>query len=421
MADASARVVQIKATALLRRFERIRSLTMSLITTLSDADASAQSMPDAAPAKWHLAHTTWIFETTVLKKFDRGYREFDAQFSVLFGDQPARIPRSLRGVLTRPSLTAIMRYRAHVDAAMGSVILEASPEQQKLIDFACSHEERHQERLVADILHLFAQNPLGPAVWDAPAQRPTKAAPGMRWVAGRVGAVLIGAKDDSLSSESERPRHTQWLERHRLANRLVTNGEWILFVDAGGYKDSRLWLADGWAWVCAKNIEAPLYWRRDENGDWTGQYSLGGLAELDIGAPVRNVSYYEADAFARWSGGRLPTEAEWETAAQGLDPNEGKFMDKAEAVEPKPAEDNAELTQMFGDLWEWTSSPFGAYPGFVASQRTANRDEKFMSGRYVLKGGSCVTPRGHVRASYRNFLYPHQRWQFAGVRLARDD
>jgi ergothioneine biosynthesis protein EgtB len=422
MADVSPRVVQMRANALLRRFERVRALTIGLTRTLSDADASAQSMPDASPAKWHLAHTTWLFENRVLRELVGSYREFDARFSALFGGPAAgRVPRSRRGMLTRPSLETVLGYRAHVDAAIAAAILEASPEQQDLIELICSYEERHQERLVTDMLHLFAESPLAPAVWDTPEPRSARAAPAMRWVEGRYGAAMIGASEAGFSFGAERPCHRHWLKRHRLANRLVTNGEWILFMDAGGYLDPGLWLADGWAWVRTNSIEAPLYWRKDETGEWAGQLSLGGFVELNIGAPVRNVSYYEADAFARWSGGRLPTEAEWETAARDLNPTDGTFMDAPEAVEPQPAADSSDLTQMFGDLWEWTSSAFIAYPGHRRSSHEADGDEQFMSGRCVLKGGSCATPRGHVRASYRNFLQPHQRWQVSGVRLAMDD
>jgi ergothioneine biosynthesis protein EgtB len=415
------RVVAIKRCALRRQFRRVRALSDALVAGLSDADASAQSMPDAAPAKWHLAHTTWFFESFILRRFVADYQAFDARFESLFGDETsgAQIPRALRGMLTRPSLEVVRAYRAHVDAAMDRAISEASPESAALIELGCNREEQHQERLVTDILHLFAQNPLAPAAWRAPAARDNAAAPPLRWIDGRQGPAEIGASGAGFSFEAEGPRHTQWLEPHRLANRLVTNGEWLLFVESGGYGDARLWQPDGWAWVRAKNIEAPLYWRRDEDGDWGRQFGLGGLAALDIGAPVRNVSYYEADAFARWAGGRLPTEAEWESAAEALDPSEGTFLDAAAAVEPMPAPDDVGLTQMFGDVWEWTSSAFAAYPGLRASP--SSDAGTFLSGQYTLRGGSCATPRGHVRASTRNSLYPSQRWQFTGVRLARDD
>jgi ergothioneine biosynthesis protein EgtB len=420
----STRVVSIKGGALLRRFRRIRAFSESLIEGLSDADVCAQSMMDTSPAKWHIAHTTWFFENFVLRPIYPGYWEFDARFSLLFGDETVRdqITRSAKGLLTRPTLAAVLEYRAYVQAAIVRVAAAASPEAEKLIELGCHYEERHQELLVADLLHLFSRNPLEPAVWSLRPARPTMTVPALRWIEGRQGAVEIGAKGAAFAFEVEGPRHIQWLEYHRFASRLTTNGEWLGFMDAGGYGDARLWQPDGWAWVQANKIEAPLYWLRDEAGDWSRQFGLAGVAELDKESPVRNVSYYEADAFARWSGGRLPSEAEWESAAEQLDPSEGNFIERVGAVEPMPAPDRGGLSQMFGDLWEWTNSPAMAYPRFRAvSGSLGNFNERFGSGRYVLKGGSCATPRGHLRASYRHSLYPHQRWQFTGVRLARDD
>jgi ergothioneine biosynthesis protein EgtB len=415
-------VVPIRGNILQRRFRDVRTLSGALIAGLSDADASAQSMPDASPAKWHLASTTWFFENFVLRKFVPDYREFDPGLSFLLNEETgARLPRSSRGLLTRPALERILDYGAHVDAAMDRAIDRISPEAQALVELGCNHEERHQELITTDTLHLFSQNPLGSAAWNMPGARESVAAPPLVWTSGRHGAVEVGASGVAFAFEYERPRHTQWLETHRLANRLVTNGEWLLFMDAGGYEDVRLWLPDGWAWVRANRIEAPLYWRRDQSGDWGRQFGLGGSSEFNIGAPVRNISYFEADAFARWAGARLPTEIEWESAAEELDPSAGTFLDKAEAVEPQPAPDRPGPTQMFGDLWEWTQSAFQAYPLFRPMMEIGEYNGKFMSGRHVLKGGSCATPRGHMRASYRNSLLPHQRWQFTGLRLARDD
>ena len=244
----------------------------------------------------------------------------------------------------------------------------------------------------------------------------------LRWVEGRHGLIDTGHDGQDFAFDCEGPRHRVWLAPHALADRLVTNGEWRAFIDERGYDTASLWLSDGWAWVRQNRIEAPLYWRRDQGGDWSGQFGLGGLASIDPASPVQHVSYYEADAFARWAGVRLPTEAEWESAAEDLNPEQGTFLDNPGAVRrPVPAPPNDGIRQLFGDLWEWTASAYLPYPGFrPAAGAVGEYNGKFMSGQFVLRGGSCATPRGHVRASYRNFFYPHQRWQFTGVRLAKD-
>lgn len=420
------RSTTVQSTGSLRdRFDRVRTLTLALVAGLSDADASVQSMPDASPAKWHLAHTTWFFETFVLRDFYPSYRLFDARFPFLFNSyyesEGTRLGRASRGMLTRPSLEEICSYRTYIDDAIDHVLANVSLEAEDLIELGCHHEEQHQELLLTDILHLFAQNPLAPAVWPSARSQETNRTLPLRWVEGRQGAVEIGYGDPGFAFDCEGPRHTHWLEPHMLANRLVTNGEWRAFIEEEGYSDARLWLSDGWAWVRQNSIEAPLYWRRDDSGEWTNQFGLEGLTAIDPAGPVQHISYYEAEAFARWAGARLPTEAEWESAAQGFDPSEGTFVDAAGAVRPRPADDSVELTQMFGDLWEWTGSAFLPHPGFrTAPGAVGEYNGKFMSGQFVLKGGSCATPRGHVRASYRNFFYPHQRWQFTGVRLAKD-
>jgi ergothioneine biosynthesis protein EgtB len=408
-----------------QRFDRVRNLSLMLADRLSDADASVQSMPDASPAKWHLAHTTWFFETFVLREFSPGYRIYDPRFPFLFNSyyeaKGARIARGSRGMLTRPSLEEICSYRAYVDEATAEAINNGTREAADLIEVGCHHEEQHQELLLTDILHLFAQNPLAPAVWRPARNQENNSAVPLCWIEGRQGPVEIGHGGSGFAFDCEGPRHTQWLRPHRLANRLVTNGEWRAFMEDGGYGDARLWLSDGWAWVRQNAVEAPLYWRRDDGGEWTSQFGLDGLTTINPAAPVQHISYYEAEAFARWAGARLPTEAEWESAVPGLDTSQGTFLDFAKAVHPGPADDGPGLTQMFGDLWEWTGSAFLAHPGFrTAPGAVGEYNGKFMSGQFVLKGGSCATPRGHVRPSYRNFFYPHQRWQFTGVRLAKD-
>jgi ergothioneine biosynthesis protein EgtB len=407
------------------RFVRVRASSLALTSTLSDADASAQSMPDASPAKWHLAHTTWFFESFVLGEYVSDYRPFHPGFALLFNSyyeaKGVRIPRAARGLLTRPSLDDIRRYREHVDAALTGVIEDLPPQAQSLVDLGCHHEEQHQELLLTDVLHLFAQNPLAPAVFPA-VPRASSATPGpVRWREGSQGAIEIGHSGAGFSFDCEGPRHTVWLTPHVLADRLVTNTEWQAFIEDGGYCRADLWLSDGWAWVRESGIEAPLYWRRDDAAQWSLQFGLDGLSPLDMAAPVSHVSYYEADAFARWADARLPTEAEWESAARTARSDSGVFLDEPGPVRPLPAADDGRFRQLFGDVWEWTASAYLPYPGFrPAAGAVGEYNGKFMSGQFVLRGGSCATPRGHVRASYRNFFYPPQRWQFTGVRLAKD-
>lgn len=412
-------------TPLRERFDACRARSLDLSRHLSDADATAQSMPDASPAKWHLAHTTWFFETFVLRDHVPGYVAHDPRFAFLFNSyyeaEGERIPRFARGLLTRPSLDEVRAYRAAVDVALMAAFDDLPEAALSLIELGCHHEEQHQELLVTDLLHLFAQNPLAPAAWPAAPRRPSIAPEPLRWIAGRQGAVEIGHDGEGFAFDCEGPRHTVWLAPHALADRVVTNGEWAAFVADGGYETASLWLSDGWAWVRDNRIAAPLYWRQDSDGGWTERFGLDGRAPMDGTAPVRHVSYYEADAFAHWAGARLPTEPEWESAAEPLDPARGSFLDAAHAARPLPAASGDGLRQMFGDVWEWTASAFLPHPGFrAATGAVGEYNGKFMSGQFVLKGGSCATPRGHVRASYRNFFYPHQRWQFTGVRLAKD-
>ena len=396
-------------------FESVRALSLALAAPLSDADATAQSMDDASPAKWHLAHTTWFFETFVLRDLP-GYEAFDPAYAYLFNSyyeaEGPRHARPKRGLLTRPSLDEIRAYRAHVDAALACPSL--TPERRALMELGCHHEQQHQELLLTDILHLFAQNPLAPAY--APGRRPPAPMPdAIRWIEGAEGLAEIGHRGPGFAFDCEGPRHRVLLHPHALADRPVTAGEWIAFIEAGGYAEPRWWLADGWAWVQREAVEAPLYWRRDGEGGWLS-FGLDGLHPVDRAAPVTHVSFYEADAYAAWAGARLPTEAEWESASVGLDPNGGNQLDGAGPVRPRPGDYG-----LFGGVWEWTGSAYRPYPGFRAAEGAVGEyNGKFMSGQFVLKGGSCATPRGHLRASYRNFFYPHQRWQFTGVRLARD-
>ena len=404
------------------RYASVRRLSLDLAAPLSDADATIQPMPDASPAKWHLAHTTWFFETFVLRDHVPGHRVRDEDWAYLFNSyyegEGERHARDRRGMLSRPALDEVRAWRTHVDAAMLEA-LDGLPEAARdLVVLGLNHEQQHQELMLMDLKATFAENPLAPALWPA-APAAAGGVPGpMGWIEGREGLAEIGHDDARFAFDCEGPRHKAFLHPHALADRLVTNGEWAAFIDAGGYRDPLLWLADGWAWVRVHGIEAPLYWRRADGG-WR-RFGLDGPRAVDPAEPVCHISYYEADAFARWAGARLPTEAEWEAAAAGLDPDGGNQFDRAGAVRPLPSEGSA-LRQMFGDVWEWTGSAYLPYPGFRPAEGAVGEyNGKFMCSQMVLRGGCCATPRGHMRASYRNFYYPHQRWMFSGLRLAKD-
>jgi ergothioneine biosynthesis protein EgtB len=401
----------------------VRRTSRSLVVPLSDADATVQSMPNASPAKWHLAHTTWFFETMVLAPYLPGYRQFDPAYNYLFNSYyetvGARHPRPCRGMLTRPPLDAVYAYREHVDAAMDRLMRgQVDPKATALIELGCHHEQQHQELLLTDILHLFAQNPLRPAYKapePLPVPRDSSAAVHYQEFAG--GIVEIGHDGNGFAFDSEGPRHRVLLEPFRLADRLVSNREWMEFIADGGYRNPLLWLSEGWAKVTAEGWTAPLYWEALEDGYQA--MTLRGLQAVDPAAPVAHLSYYEADAYARWAGRRLPTEFEWEHAARNLPPL-GNFADSGR-LRPRPAPAGEGLRQMYGDVWQWTASAFSPYPRFRPAEGAIGEyNGKFMSGQLVLRGGSCVTPAGHVRPSYRNFFPPDARWQFSGLRLAED-
>jgi ergothioneine biosynthesis protein EgtB len=415
--------------ALDHHYHDTRRTTQTIAAALAPEDQVLQSMPDASPTKWHLAHTTWFFEAFLLVPFLPRYRVYDARFAYLFNSYyeavGARHPRPERGLLSRPTVAEVADYRAHVDAAMADLLAASESEGEgrmaPLIRLGIAHEQQHQELILTDILHAFALNPLRPAYRLGRRQPPPhRAAPG-GWIRQTGGIVQIGHTGDSFAFDNETPCHPQLLRPFRLASRLVTNGEWRAFIGDGGYRTPQLWLSDGWAKVVEEGWRAPLYWQAgEEPGE---QMTLSGLQPIDDDAPVCHVSFYEADAFARWAGKRLPTEAEWEVAAGKLPPA-GNTLGSA-ALQPLPAgssdRDQPRLMQMFGDVWEWTQSPYRPYPGFTpAGGAVGEYNGKFMCNQFVLRGGSCVTPDGHIRATYRNFFYPHQRWQFSGVRLAED-
>ena len=400
--------------ALPERYPAVRALSEAIASPLSDADATIQPHPDASPAKWHLAHTTWFFETFVLRDHVPGYRPFEERWAYLFNSyyegEGERHARPRRGMLSRPSLDEVRDYRRHVDEAMAAAAL---PEEAlALVELGLQHEQQHQELMLMDMLAAFAENPLAPAVWEAGRVRVPEPAP-LGWTEGKTGIVEMGHDGPDFAFDCEGPRHRVLLHPHALADRLVTNGEWQAFMRDGGYARPALWLSDGWAWVQANRVGAPLYWRPGEEG-WM-RFGLDGLRPVDPAEPVCHISYYEADAYARWAGARLPTEAEWEAAAAPADPVGGLQLDAAGPVPPRGG------NELFGDVWQWTMSAFLPYPGFRPAAGTVGEyNGKFMSGQFVLKGASCATPRGHSRASYRNFFYPHQRWMFSGLRLAKD-
>ena len=400
------------ASNLAERYASTRALSEALVVPLSEADATLQSMPDASPAKWHLAHTTWFFETFLLRDRVPGYRLFDEQWPFLFNSyyetEGERIARPRRGMLSRPTLREILGWRAHVDEAMQPLL--ADPAHAALIELGIAHEQQHQELLLTDIKHALFQNPLGPAMWQPPATpRAGERSSAPDWHSHPGGIGLIGHQGAGFAFDNEGPPHRVLLEPFALAGGLVSNGEWEQFIADGGYRTASLWLADGWDWVRRKGIAAPEYWYEGEH------FTHAGWQVRDPWAPVCHISYYEADAFAAWAGARLPTEFEWEAIGQGHDPAGGNQLDGAGP--PLPAGG----ASLFGDCWQFSRSAYLPYPRFApAAGAVGEYNGKFMAGQWVLKGASCATVRGHSRASYRNFFYPQQRWQFTGLRLAKD-
>ena len=411
------------------RLHGSRSLSLALALPLSDEDQTVQAKEDASPTKWHLAHTTWFYEAFVLRENLPGYRPFSDAFDYCFNSyyeaKGDRHPRPHRGLLTRPSAREVRDYRAHVDQGLGRLFAEgiaAEPSDPvgALIELGINHEQQHQELLLTDILSLFAANPLHPAYRQPQAKPEAVVAPSEPgWVSFDGGIHSIGHDGNGFAYDNEGPRHEVLLRPFRLADRCVTNGDWLAFMEDGGYRDPLLWLADGWTAVKTQGWEAPGYWE-SRDGTWH-QMTLEGLLPVDRRAPVSHVSYFEANAFARWAGKRLPTEFEWEVASAGCAPDGNDLS--VNALRPRPAKPAGEgrLSQLFGDVWEWTASAYQPYPGYRAAPGGIGEyNGKFMVSQQVLRGGSCATPGGHVRATYRNFFFPHQRWQFMGLRLAED-
>ncbi len=400
-------------------YRLVRARTEALSEPLSPEDQTVQSMADVSPTKWHRAHVTWFFETFVLAPKLPGYEPFHPDFGYLFNSYYEQVgdrhPRPERGLLTRPGAEEVGVYRRHVDGAMDELFADPPEDALGLVELGLHHEQQHQELLLMDIKHVLSLNPLRPAYREL-ATRPGGPARPQSWVEHAGGLVEVGHDGAGFAFDNEGPRHSEWLEPFALADRPVTNGDWLAFVDDGGYRRPELWLSDGWAAVQGAAATAPFYWRWRDGG-WT-EFTLAGSDPLDLSRPVVHVSYYEADAYARWAGARLPTEAEWEAVATSH-PVSGRSLDP-ERLRPEtgPPGDLG----LFGDVWEWTSSAYLPYPGFrPASGAVGEYNGKFMVGQHVLRGGSCVTPAGHVRPTYRNFFPPGAQWAFAGLRLARGE
>jgi ergothioneine biosynthesis protein EgtB len=416
------------------RYAAIRQRTMDLVAPLSEGDCQVQSMPDASPVKWHLAHVSWFFETFVLALHEPGHREFHPAYRVLFNSYyhgvGAQHPRAQRGLVTRPNLVEVIAYRRAIDARMLDVLSQSrlAPELLARIELGLQHEQQHQELILTDVKHLYACNPLAPP-YRSPSPDSMPPAMALTWSWQEGGPCLVGHDGTGFAFDNEQPRHRQWLEPFGLANRLITQGEWLAFIEDGGYADPRWWLSAGWDWVRSQGIEAPMYWRRtgDDGRSWR-VFTLQGERPIETQTPVVHVSLFEADAYAHWRSAQehmqlhLPTEAQWEHVSQGLvDDTARANLSERNTFHPQPAPASAssKSLQLFGDAWEWTSSAYQAYPGFRPwAGAIGEYNGKFMINQSVLRGGSCVTPQDHIRASYRNFFPTDTRWQFSGVRLA---
>lgn len=412
--------------ATITRYREVRAQTEALAAPLLPEDQVVQSMPDVSPTKWHRAHTTWLFETFLLARYSADWKPFHPDYGFLFNSYyeavGPRHARPNRGLLSRPSCADIARYRAHVDAAMERWVADADEatwtEAAPLVELGLNHEQQHQELLLTDIKHVLFQNPMLPAYRQDLPQPRSAGTQDLAWIDYAGGLVEIGHSGGDFAFDCEGPRHQEYVAPYRLASRLVTNREFLEFVEVGGYEDPRHWMSFGIDAVRARGWRAPLYWI-DDGGVWR-EFTLGGVRDLDLDAPVCHVSYFEADAYARWAGKRLPTEAEWEVAAAPL-AIVGNMAERGLLHPQAAAALGAGPAQIYGDAWEWTRSAFGPYPGFQAAPGAIGEyNGKFMSGQMVLRGGSCVTPPSHMRATYRNFFQPPDRWQFTGLRLAED-
>jgi len=413
--------------ALGESFSKVRRQSVKLCEPLLIEDYVVQTMPDVSPPKWHLAHVSWFFETFILAPYLKNYQQFNPQFNDLFNSYYQGIgkpfPRAQRGLLSRPSVAEVYSYRAHIDANMSELIasLDCHRDNKKiraLILLGMNHEQQHQELLMTDIKHILGNNPLLPAYFHNIAQPAQNSAVALAWIKLPADKVAIGHEGLDFCFDNELPRHQVLTNDFFLANRLVTNAEYLQFIEDGGYDKPLLWLSDGWCTVQQASWRAPLYWRQIDKA-WHC-FTMEGLKPVVPDEPVCHLSYYEADAYATWAGKRLPTEIEWEYAAAEEDLTPGNFLESG-CFHPQPATSGNRFRQLGGDVWEWTQSPYSAYPGYRRSEGAIGEyNGKFMCSQMVLRGGSCVTPINHIRKTYRNFFYPHSRWQFMGLRLAND-
>jgi ergothioneine biosynthesis protein EgtB len=414
---------EVAAEPLQQRYREVRSFSERLVSHLAPEDLMVQSMPDASPAKWHLAHTTWFFETFLLSAFLSGYQCFDPEFRSVFnsyykgiGKHPVR---GTRGTFSRPTLERVLSYRAHVNAAMDRLLATGVPQEAtELVVIGLNHEQQHQELIVTDVKHGFWSQPLRPNFVEQQPSDPKTSPGSLRWTSFAGGEAEIGHVGAGFAFDNELPRHAMLLLPFRLANRLTTNREYLEFIHDDGYRRPELWLSEGWDTILQQGWEAPLYW--EQAGDGWQVFTASGTRPLDLDEPVCHVSFLEADAFSRWAGARLPLEGEWEHAAASC-AIEGNFAESGTFHPAALRTSGDSLSQMFGDVWEWTASAYLGYPGFhPAAGAVGEYNGKFMCNQFVLRGGSCATPRSHIRASYRNFFPPHARWQFMGIRLAAD-
>jgi len=416
-----------RAASLAARYDAVRAQTESLCTPLQTEDYVVSTMTDVSPTKWHLAHTSWFFETFLLAPHDAAYVPVNPRYAFLFNSYYVqageRHCRAQRGLVTRPTVEEVYAYRAHVDRAVRALLASIGDDDMhpalRVVELGLHHEQQHQELLVTDIKHVFWMNPLRPTYVPRAADATTT--PPLAWIDVPEGVYRIGHESDAFSFDNEGPAHRVFVDAFRIASRLVTNAEYLAFIEAGGYRRPEYWLSNGWATVQAERWTSPLYWEQDHDGGWT-EFTLGGTRPLAPDAPVTHVSYYEADAYARWAGKRLPTEQEWEIAAASS-PVDGHFVDAAR-FHPAPAPSalgtaQRGLEQLYGDVWQWTQSPYVAYPGYAPPPGAIGEyNGKWMCDQWVLRGASCATPRSHARLTYRNFFPSDARWQFTGIRLA---